>query len=884
MLPQPFLKRLDAMLSRRLPPRGVAMCLLLASSANLTAQSAAVASLAQAESRRRALLVNSTNDDINKGYELIQEGKAEEALQLFTAAYEALPDAPLVRESRAAARNGYVVAGCMHAQELQSKGRYQEAAALLDKLLSPAVAPNDARALALKRRFADPDRWPPALTEKHIENVTEVKKLLLKANSFLEIGDPDQANKTYQEVLRIDPTNSAARRGMERAELEKQRYYKAAYDHGRAKLLSAVDRAWEDPVPLTATDVSAMFGASAASRSQVQSGRETIVQKLRTLIFPQVEFAGATLGEVAELLRVRSRDLDPQGSGVSFILNVPQDAAEKPISLNLTNMPMEEVLRYVSDACGVSYKVEDHAVMFVSISERNNAITTRTFRVPPDFLQNAPAGDQTPAAPLDPFGAQTPAGGGLVIRRMGAQEFLEARGVTFPDGTSAHFNSATSTLTVRNTLTNMEAVELFVEQASKSSPKMAVITVRMLEVNQENLDELGFDWLLGGVGTNGNNLFLGGGSAGSGTPFNSGNYPFNSTLTTLPITVQNSAGANVNVFPALPVQGALGGPLPDGIATSLTSQIAGGAAAIPVGGGPISSGLRSGSFAVGANTLDALLQTGSANGTASVAPGVLSVAGVFSDPQFQTVVRALAQKKGIDINASPSVTTKNGLKATVEITREFIYPTEYDPPQLPQGAPQFQIFAAGATADAMIATPTTPTAFDMRRTGVIVDVEPIISDDGRTVELTITPELTDFEGFVNYGSPILSPASQSVLPIQLGVAGTSAVATTGYIPFSQPEQLITPNFILQPIFKTQRVTTGVKIYDGATVVLGGAKVQQHTMVNDKIPILGDLPIVGNLFRSNVTKTTTKNVIIFVTVDVVDPSGQKINRDTAAVTQ
>ena len=909
MLPQPFPTRPEAKLLRRLTTRGVVLCLMLASGAELLAQSASVASLAQAETRRRAMLVNSTNDDINQGYQLIQEGKAEQALQIFTAAYEALPNVPMVQESRMAARNGYVVAGCMHAQELMAKGRQKEAAALLDKLLSPEVAPKDARALALQRRFADPDRWPPALTKEHIENVGKVKTLLLKANSFRELSDLDQAIKTYQEVLLVDPYNSAARRGLEQAEQEKQRYYKAAYDHNRAKMLGAVDRAWEDPVPLTALDVSAMFGASAASTKYSQSGRESITQKLRTLIFPQVEFAGATLPEVAELLRVRSRDLDPQGVGVSFVLNVPQDAREKPISLNLSNVPMEEVLRYVSESCGVAYKVEDHAVIFVSISERDNAITTRSFRVPPDFIQNAPAGDQAAAAPLDPFGAQTPAGGGLVIRRMGAKEFLEARGVTFPEGTSANFNSATSTLTVRNTLTNMEMVELFVEQASKSAPKMAVITVRMLEVNQENLDELGFDWLLGGVGTNGNNLFLGGGSAGNGNAYSAANYPFQTTAQTAAITniigVPNLVppfnpplvpGPVGVVFPSLPVTGAFGGPLPPGIASTLTGQTAGGAAPIPFAGGPITSGLRSGSYATGTNSLDSLLSTGSANGTASVAPGVLSVAGVFTDPQFQTVVRALAQKKGIDINASPSVTTKNGLKATVEITREFIYPTEFDPPQLPQGAPPNRIVAAGATAVPDIATPTTPTAFDMKKTGVVLEVEPVISEDGRSVELTITPELTEFEGFVNYGSPIFFPASQSVLPIQfsniIGFLAPPAppftpvitTANTGYIPIASPEQLITENKILQPIFKTQRVTTAVKIWDGATVVLGGAKVQQHTRVNDKIPVLGDLPFVGRFFQSNVAKTQTKNVIIFVTVDVVDPSGKKINRDTAAVTQ
>jgi general secretion pathway protein D len=255
-----------------------------------------------------------------------------------------------------------------------------------------------------------------------------------------------------------------------------------------------------------------------------------------------------------------------------------------------------------------------------------------------------------------------------------------------------------------------------------------------------------------------------------------------------------------------------------------------------------------------------------------VAPGILSVAGVFTDPQFQTVLRGLAQKKGIDVNASPSVTTKNGLKATVEVTRELIYPTEFDPPQLPQAGGGG---IGGGGTSALIATPTTPTAFEMRKTGVEIEVEPVISDDG-TVELSVTPSLTEFEGFVNYGSPIFSPAGSTFQILTLGAGGQTI------IPFLSPERLLTPNKILQPIFKSQKVTTGVKVWDGATVVLGGAKVQRHTLVNDQVPILGNLPFVGRLFRSEVKKTDTKNIIIFVTVNVVDPSGQKVNRTTAAV--
>lgn len=865
MLLQPFPKHPESVLPSRLIARGAAACLMiiLGGNAVMTASAQSVSAMAQAEARRRAIQVNTLNSEIERGYQLIDQEKAAEALTLFQETYKALPNIPLAQESRQAAREGYVVAGCLMAQEFAAKGDLAAAGKVLDQLLAPDVAPNDERVLSLKKRLADPDRFPPSLTAKHVDNVGAVQTLLIKANSFLQIGDLDKAISTFQDVLRIDPTNSAARRGMENVEREKQKYYKSAYDQHRAKMLGEVTRSWEDPVPLTDLDRSSLFGAGAASLVNQLSGSDKIQQKLRTITFPKVEFDGATLAEVVELLRVRSRDLDPEGRGISFVLSVPPEARDKQVSLNLLNVPMEELLRYVSEMCGVAYKVDEHAVTFVSISERNNAIVTRSFRVPPDFIQNSPGGDAGAAPPADPFAAQAPAGGGggLIIRRLGAKEFLEARGVTFPDGTSANYSAANNTLTVRNTLANMETVEMIVEQSTKATPKMAVIHVRMLEVNQKNLEELGFDWLMGGAGLN-NNVFVGGGSSGNGTPTNPGNYAFNTPYVVPPLVVNGG-----EVFPAIPVSGAFAGPVPSGTN-----------APFPYGGGPITSGLRSGDYATTANSLDNLLQSGSTTATRNVAPGVLSVAGVFTNPQFQTVLRALSQKKGIDVNASPSVTTKSGLKAIAEVTQEFIYPTEFDPPRLPQGGGRIQV----GGSQQMIATPTTPTAFEMRKTGVLVEVEPVISEDGRTVELTIAPEMTVFEGFVNYGSPIYVPASLSVLPISVLLPNGSN--SSAYIPLSAPDELITSNKILQPVFKVQKVTTAVKVYDGATVVLGGVKIENRTMVEDKVPILGDLPFVGRLFKSNTKQTDTKNVIIFVTVEVVDPSGRRVNRDTAAVAQ
>ena len=103
----------------------------------------------------------------------------------------------------------------MRAHELMTEARYAEAMAMLDHVLSPEVDPDNREAKKLKEQFADPDRFPRALTPGHIANVKEVERLLELANSALEIGDYDKANATWQSVLRIDPYNKSARRGME---------------------------------------------------------------------------------------------------------------------------------------------------------------------------------------------------------------------------------------------------------------------------------------------------------------------------------------------------------------------------------------------------------------------------------------------------------------------------------------------------------------------------------------------------------------------------------------------------------------------------------------------------------------------------------------------
>ncbi len=273
----------------------------------------------------------------------------------------------------------------------------------------------------------------------------------------------------------------------------------------------------------------------------------------------------------------------------------------------------------------------------------------------------------------------------------------------------------------------------------------------------------------------------------------------------------------------------------------------------------MTGGNRSGSLAISANALDALLFPGASG----VAPGIFGLAGVFTDPQFQVVIRALNQKKGVDLLSAPKVTTKSGQRAIIEVVREFRYPSTFTPPQVPSiSSSTGNTVIGGATTVPVVVTPTTPQDWETRNTGVTLEVEPVVGGDATTIDLNLVPQVVEFEGFINYGSPI-------------NAVGVNTIG--GVISTSVPV-LLTENVINQPVFSTRKVTTSVSVYDGQTVVLGGLMREDVQKTEDKTPIIGDIPLVGRLFRTNVDQHIKRNLVIFVTARVITPSGLAFNNE------
>ena len=208
------------------------------------------------------------------------------------------------------------------------------------------------------------------------------------------------------------------------------------------------------------------------------------------------------------------------------------------------------------------------------------------------------------------------------------------------------------------------------------------------------------------------------------------------------------------------------------------------------------------------------------------------------------------------------MTTKSGVKATVKIVNEFIYPRQYDPPLIPQSTQQ-QNGVGGAvdpsTQPPPTVTPSFPRDFTKQDLGVVLEATPKIGPDGYTIDLELNPRVTDFDGFINYGSPINA------------VGYTRDLANPAIkVPVLQT---LTTNTINQPVFSVREVNTFVTVWDGQTVALGGLIREDVQKVQDKVPFLGDIPLAGRLFRSDTDQKLKKNLVIFVTPRILDAEGQ-----------
>lgn len=75
-----------------------------------------------------------------------------------------------------------------------------------------------------------------------------------------------------------------------------------------------------------------------------------------------------------------------------------------------------------------------------------------------------------------------------------------------------------------------------------------------------------------------------------------------------------------------------------------------------------------------------------------------------------------------------------------------------------------------------------------------------------------------------------------------------------------------------PVLSTRRAQTSVRVKDGETIVIGGLRQKQATVVRRKVPVLGDIPLIGSVFRSKMVNHLDTELVIFITPRILTETG------------
>jgi general secretion pathway protein D len=270
------------------------------------------------------------------------------------------------------------------------------------------------------------------------------------------------------------------------------------------------------------------------------------------------------------------------------------------------------------------------------------------------------------------------------------------------------------------------------------------------------------------------------------------------------------------------------------------------------------------------NTLQSFLQSGvlaGTNQTTSYALNTMDFGGtIFDSITFSTLITAISQKNSANVLANPSIILKRGQKGVIEVTQEFKYVKEYSDPQSSIRTVLISSVSSN-TNTALLAADSVPgpetvigsfpsQISDPVPIGVKMGVKPDVTGDNSRVLLELEPSFVDFEGFINYGTTI------------------NSAYTLSY--YNTPVTIMTNN-IQQPVFIRRDLTLpAVEVSDGYTLLLGGLLREDIQKIDEKVPIIGDIPIFGRAFQGKTEQAIKKNTLIFVTPRILDVSGQPLN--------
>ena len=186
---------------------------------------------------------------------------------------------------------------------------------------------------------------------------------------------------------------------------------------------------------------------------------------------------------------------------------------------------------------------------------------------------------------------------------------------------------------------------------------------------------------------------------------------------------------------------------------------------------------------------------------------------------------------------SPRVTTISGHTASIDMSEKRYYPDDFEDIDT-ESNENFRIEV----------TSPQPNLDDEQKLGVHFSITPEVS-----------VETANGKQYATITVPVHIPIKQFFDWLIVDTRTKSGDDTEG-------------EYIKKPIFTNREIKTTVKLFDGETVLIASIANDVIKTIHDKVPILGDIPLIGRLFQSKYTNSQKIHLMVFMTCRVVRPDG------------
>ncbi len=781
----------------------------------VTDASVAEGMIDDARIRNRSAIL-ATERNLEEANEHLVRGRLTEALSAVDRARSVLPVLPSTVAEQERVKEMRAKISAAYLQDAIARRAPKEAESYLNEVKS-ILGDKHRLYLSLKSYFdawcKTPDAYDPYNlnpTLKRDEKETET--LLAQANSLYLYGDYEGALRAFDNVLLYDANNAEAK--AKKLRINEILANSSAYNHEvtRSVMLNHTTESW---------GLGRTYSVEAKNQD-ANTDQNPLKLKMDRLLIT-VTLRNADLQSAIDTLNELAKSYDPTGRGLDIVIAEGVQGLQDlpPINLSIQSQPLSKVLELILRRANYSYDIRDGIVEVHPAVGNTNLLeveipSTNAIEKMKKSVMRASATTAAADAGNDPWGGGAAAATQEVDETDVPKLYFMKRGIKFGPEDTITCDENVFTV-VHSDPKTIEKIRRTIQKLDEDSIKQVNIEAKFIEVSDTALHEATANWRLAKDGV-----------IRAGT-FNRGAHE--------------------------------------------THAVDAGTKKIQIGNAPQYIYDDDGNI-IGENDGEMKWQqfespVPSINGSLYYGPqGVSNPTGVFQDavPSFvgkvgtlddydvYLLLNLLDNKSGADIMAAPSLTVETEQPAEIEIAQLINFPSSYDDPQM-------EVSSSGSSSNnnnnwssgggTVTIAPAVPqfdrtTSEEFEKVGIILNVTPTVNADN-SIKLTIDDlKIMEFEGFMDYGGTAVS------------MVGSTIVTT--------------PMTYYQPVFNIRRVKTSVTIADGATMVIGGLMREEIRTVDDKVPILGDLPLIGSAFRGTSKAVQKKNLLVFITGNLISRGG------------